>query len=72
MVGVEGVTAIVTSAVAGIVRVVFPETVPEVAVIVVCPGATAVTVPFDATVATEVVDEAQVTVDVRSPVVPSE
>jgi len=43
------------------VRVVFPEIVPEVAVMVVVPAATAVTRPLLLTVATCVFDEVQVT-----------
>jgi hypothetical protein len=43
------------------VRVVFPEIVPEVAVMVVVPAATAVTRPLLLTVDTCVFDEVQVT-----------
>ena len=44
---------------------------PAVAVIVVSPAATVVTRPELLTVATEVVDEVQVTPDVKSAVLPS-
>jgi len=54
------------------VRAVFPETVPEVAVMVVVPTVTAVAKPLALTVATDVFDEVQVTDVVISWVVPSE
>jgi len=58
--------------VAGVtVRVVFPEILPEVAVMVVLPAATAVASPLLLTVATAVLDELQVTCVVISLVEPS-
>src|SRR5262245_15474196 len=54
------------------VSVVLPLTDPEVAEIVVVPPATPVASPDALTVATDGVDEAQVTCAVRSCVVPSE
>ena len=54
------------------VRVVFPEILPEVAVIVVVPTAMAVARPLLLTVATDVLDELQVTWVVISWFVPSE
>ena len=54
------------------VRVVFPEILPEVAVMVAVPAATAVARPLLFTVATDVLDELQVTCVVISWVVPSE
>ena len=50
----------------------FPETVPEVAVMVAVPAATAVTTPLLLTVATDGFDELQVTCVVISLIVPSE
>ena len=59
--------------VAGVtVRVVLPEILPKVAVMVVVPAARAVARPLLLTVATEVFDEVQVTCGVRSRLVPSE
>jgi hypothetical protein len=54
------------------VRVVFPEILPELAVTVVAPTATAVARPPLLTVATDGFDELQVACEVRSFVVPSE
>jgi hypothetical protein len=54
-----------TSVFEGTVKVVWPEMAPEVAVIVVEPAATAVTTPFESTVATAVLDELHVTDAVR-------
>jgi hypothetical protein len=54
------------------VRVVFAETSPEVAVMVVVPAVTAVASPLLSTVATAVLEELQVTEMVTSWVVPSE
>jgi len=54
------------------VRVVLPEIVPEVAVMVVLPVVTDVTSPLLLTVATDGLDELQVTCVVISLIVPSE
>ena len=51
------------------VRVVFPEILPEMAVIVAVPAATAVARPLLLTVATAVLEEVQVTCEVISRVV---
>lgn len=59
-VGMEGRVAGVT------VRVVFPEILPEVAVMVVVPVATAVARPLLLTVATDALDELQATCVVMS------
>jgi hypothetical protein len=53
------------------VNVVFPETVPDVAIMVVAPAATPVAKPPDAIVATPVLDEVQVALDVRFCMLPS-
>jgi hypothetical protein len=66
--GVAGVTAMETSAAALTVSVVFPVTLPEVAVMVVVPVARVVARPLAAMVAVVGVDDAQVTDDVRSSV----
>ena len=65
-----GVTAIDTS---GLVTVsdVVPVAVPDVAEIVVVPGATPVASPEVLMVATEVLDDSQLAVEVRFLVVPS-
>ena len=55
-----------------IVRVVFPEMLPEVAVTMDVPTATAVARPMLLTVATDVFDDLQVTCTVISWLVPSE
>jgi hypothetical protein len=52
------------------VNVVVPETVPDVAMMVVVPPATPVANPPDVIVATLVLDEAQVAVAVKSWVLP--
>jgi hypothetical protein len=58
--------------VAGVtVRVVLPRIVPEVAVMVAVPWATAVAMPLLSTVATDVLDELQMTCVVISKLVPS-
>jgi hypothetical protein len=54
------------------VKVVFPEMLPEVAVMVVVPAPRAVARPLVSTVATDVLDELQMTCVVISCVVPSE
>jgi len=54
------------------VRVVFPETFPNVAAMVVAPAETAVASPPELTVATAVCDEVQLTCVVKSLVVASE
>ena len=61
MLGLAGVTAIEDRVAAVTVRVVFPEILPEVAVMVAVPAATAVARPLLLTVATDVLDELQVT-----------
>ncbi len=67
-----GVTAM-EDRVAGVtVRVVLPEILPKVAVMVVVPATKAVARPLLLTVATEVFDEVQVTCGDRSRLVPSE
>ena len=59
--------------VAGVtVRIVFPEMVPEVAVMVDVPAATPVARPLLLTVATDISDDLQVTFVVISRLVPSE
>src|SRR2546425_12096859 len=73
MLGVVGVTSIVDRVAAVTVSVVFPETLPSVAVIMVVPAATDVARPFDPLalliVATPGLDELQVTWVVKSCVV---
>jgi hypothetical protein len=72
MLGLAGVTDI-ENRIAGVtVRIVFPEILPEVAVTVAVPTATAVARPLLLIVATEVFDEFQVTCVVISWFVPSE
>jgi hypothetical protein len=72
MLGLAGVT-IMEDRVAGVtVKVVLPEIVPEAAVMVEVPGARAVARPLLLTVATEVLDELQVTCVLISWLVPSE
>jgi hypothetical protein len=60
-----GVTIMDTRAGVATVSAVEPVTVPDVAVIVVDPGATAVAIPVDAIVAIDVLEELQTTEDVR-------
>ena len=76
MLGLVGVTPIDTSVADVTVSVVLPETVPDVAVRVVGPGATEVARPLEPAVllteATAAADELQVTDAVRSCVVLSE
>jgi len=76
MLGLAGVTAMETSVALVAVRVVVPEIVPRVAVIVVEPAAAADAIPLEPTallmVALEVSDELHVTADVKSWVVPLE
>jgi hypothetical protein len=73
MLGLVGVTAMDTSVAGVTVRVVDPDVLPDVAVIVVEPAATEVADPLEPTallmVATPVLDELQVAVVVRSCVV---
>jgi hypothetical protein len=59
--GLSGVTVMEDRVAVVIVRVVFPEIVPEVAVIFAVPGARAVARPLASTVAVDGLDEAQVT-----------
>ena len=72
MLGFTGVTERDESVVAFTVRVVDPDMVPDVTVIVVVPAATDVAKPAALIVATPVLDEAQVDVNVRFCVVLSE
>jgi len=72
MEGLEGVTAIETSAGALTVKRVDPLIVPEVAVIVEVPAARLVANPAELIVATLVIEEVQVTELVRFAVVPLE
>ncbi len=68
--GLEGVTAIETSAGAVTVKTADPLTVPEVAVIVVVPAATEVASPAELIVAALVTEEVQMAELVRLAVVP--
>jgi hypothetical protein len=70
--GLAGVTDMEIRVAEFTVRVVLPEILPEVAVIVVVPAATAVARPLLLTVATDVLDELQATWVVISWLVPSE
>jgi len=70
--GLAGVTAMEDRVARVTVRVVLPEIAPEVAVMVEVPAATAVARPLLLTVATDVLDELQVTCVVISWLVPSE
>ena len=72
MLGLAGVTDMEDRVAEVTVRVVLPEIVPEVAVMVAVPAATAVARPLLLTVATDVLDELQVTCVVISRLVPSE
>jgi hypothetical protein len=72
MLGLAGVTDMEDRVVGVTARDVLPETLPEVAVIVVEPTATALARPLLFTVATDALDELQVTCVVISWVVPSE
>ena len=72
MLGLAGVTAMEDRVAEVTVRVVFPETLPEVAVMVAVPAATGMARPLLLTVATDVLEEAQVTWLVISWLVPSE
>ena len=70
--GLAGVTDMEDRVAAVTVRVVFPEILPEVTVIVAEPAATPVAKPLLFTVATDVLDDFQVTWVVISWLVPSE
>ena len=72
MIGLTGVTDMKDRIAEVTVRVLFPEIIPEVAVMVAVPAATAVARPLPLTVATDVLDELQVTCVVTSRLVPSE
>ena len=72
MLGLAGVTDIEDKVAGVTVRVVLPEILPEVAVMVAAPTAPAVARPVLLTVATDVLEEAQVTCGVMSWLVPSE
>jgi len=71
-VGLAGVTVMEFTAAEVTVRVVFPEIVPKVAVMVVVPAAMDVARPLLLMVTVEVLDELQVTDPVTLPLVPSE
>lgn len=70
--GLAGVTAMDCSVAPVTVSVVFPETLPKVALMTDDPAPTAVARPLAATMASEVVPEVQVTEEVMSCDVPSE
>ena len=72
MLGLAGVTAMEDRVAEVTVRAALPETIPEVAVMIVAPAATAVARPLLLTVATNVFDEVQITCVVISWLVPSE
>jgi hypothetical protein len=72
MLGLGGVTDMEDRAAEVTVRAALPETIPEVAVMIVAPAATAVARPLLLTVATDVFDELQVTCVVILKLVPSE
>ena len=61
MLGLGGVTDMEDRAAEVTVRAALPETIPEVAVMIGAPAATAVARPLLLTVATDVFDELQVT-----------
>jgi hypothetical protein len=71
-IGLNGVTNMKARMAEVTVRVLFPEIVPEVAVMVAVPAATAVARPLPLTVATDGLEELQVTCAVTSRPVPSE
>ena len=72
MIGLTGVTDMKDRIAEVTVRVLFPEIIPEVAVMVAVPAATAVARPLPLTVATDGLEELQVTCVVTSRLVPSE
>ena len=72
MLGLAGTTFMEVRVVEFTVRVVLPEILPEVAVIIAVPAAPDVARPLLLTVATDVLDELQVTCVVISVLVPSE
>ena len=72
MLGLAGVTDMEDKVAEVAVRVVLPEILPEVAVMVAVPAATAVARPLLLTVATDGLDELQMTCGVTSWFVPSE
>ena len=72
MFGLAGVTDMEDRVAEVTVRVVLPEIAPEVAVMVAVPVAMEVARPLLVTVATEALDEAQLTWVVKSRLVPSE
>jgi hypothetical protein len=72
MLGLAGVTEMEDRVAEFTVRVVFPETLPEMAVMVEVPAATPVARPLPLSVATEGLDEVQLTCVVISWLVPSE
>ena len=72
MLGLAGVTVMEDRVAEVTVRSVFPEILPEIAVIVVVPAAPAVARPLLLTVAIDVLEELQVTWVVISWLVPSE
>ena len=72
MLGLAGVTVMEDKVAAVTVKVVLPEMLPEVAVMVAVPAEAAVARPLPLTGATDVLEECQVTCVVRSWLVPSE
>ena len=72
MLGLAGVTDMEDRVAEVAVRVVLPEIIPELAVMVALPAATAVARPVLLTIATDVFDELQVTCVVILWLVPSE
>ena len=72
MLGLAGVTDMEDRVAEVAVRVVLPEIIPELAVMVALPAATAVARPLLLTIATDVFDELQVTCVVILWLVPSE
>ena len=72
MLGFAGVTSMDCSVAVVTVNVVVPEMLPDVALMTDVPAATLLVTPAAEIVATEVVAEAQVTVDVMLCEVPSE
>ena len=72
MLGLAGATVMEDKVADLTVRIVLPETVPDVAVMVAAPAATAVARPVLLTVATDVFEKFQVTCVVISRLVPSE
>ena len=72
MLGLTGVTDMEDRVAEVTVRVLLPEVIPEVAVMVAVPWAMAVARPLLSTVATDVLDELQMTCELRSKLAPLE